>query len=99
MGAHSIPQSGTVDVTVYRDVTLTLEERGYLKEMLHTYKRMFAEQMTSLKFSNTTDMQKREFFRKHQLSIGDNILEKIIESDRLETGTRPPSQGVFSSII
>lgn len=81
MGAHSIPHSETVDVTLYRDVTLTLEERGYLKEMLHTYKRMFAEQMTSLKFSNTTDMQKREFFRKHQLSIGDNLLKKIIESD------------------
>lgn len=84
MGAHSLPadtSDALATLTAPRDVTLTLEERGYLKEMLHTYRSMFAEQMTALKFNNTTDMQKREVFREKQLFYGECIMKKLVLAD------------------
>ena len=73
MGAHSLPADTSDAFTTLsspRDITLTLEERGYLKEMLHTYKSMFAEQMVALKYNNSTDMQKREVFVRSNYSMG-----------------------------
>jgi hypothetical protein len=84
MGAHSLP-TDTADafatLSAPRDITFTLEERGYLKEMLHTYKSMFAEQMVALKFNNSTDMQKREVFREKQLFYADCIMKKLVLAD------------------
>lgn len=80
MGAHSIPQP-TEDMIRSRDISLTLEERGHLKEMIRTYRTMFSEQMVALKFSESTDMQKREVFRIVQLQYSDSILNKLISAD------------------
>ncbi len=78
MGAHSIPQTEyKIDLQQPRDVSLTLEERGYLREMLTTYRNMFAEQMVALKYNNSTDMQKREAFREKQLSYADSLMNKL----------------------
>ena len=59
MGAHSNPSlhthASTIDMTDYKDVVLNRDERGYLKEMLHTYRHMFAEVMTAQKFNNCND--------------------------------------------
>ena len=84
MGAHSLPADTSDAFTTLsspRDITLTLEERGYLKEMLHTYKSMFAEQMVALKYNNSTDMQKREVFREKQLFYGECIMNKLVLAD------------------
>lgn len=84
MGAHSLPADTSeafATLSAPRDITLTLEERGYLKEMLHTYKRMFAEQMVAMKFNNSTDMQKREVFREKQLFYAQCIMNKLVLSD------------------
>lgn len=80
MGAHSIPQP-TEDMIRSRDISLTLQERGHLKEMIRTYRTMFSEQMVALKFSGSTDMQKREVFRTLQLQYSDSILNKLISAD------------------
>lgn len=80
MGAHSIPQP-TEDMMQCREISLTLEERGHLKEMIRTYRTMFSEQMVALKFSASTDMQKREVFRTVQLRYSDSILNKLISAD------------------
>lgn len=79
MGAHSIPRHDKVDLIQMRDIPLTLEERGYLKEMIQTYRNMFSEQMVALKYNNTTDMQKREAFRERQLQYADTILTKLVK--------------------
>jgi hypothetical protein len=42
---------------------------------------MFSEQMVALKFSESTDMQKREVFRTVQLRYSDSILNKLISAD------------------
>lgn len=84
MGAHSLPADTSevfATLSCPRDITLTLEERGYLKEMLHTYKRMFAEQMVAMKYNNSTDMQKREVFREKQLFYGECIMNKLVLAD------------------
>tara|TARA_B100002019_G_scaffold196665_1_gene170305 strand:- start:2454 stop:2714 length:261 start_codon:yes stop_codon:yes gene_type:complete len=84
MGAHSIPvdtSEAFSTLSAPRDITFTLEERGYLKEMLHTYKSMFAEQMVAMKFNNSTDMQKREVFREKQLFYAQCIMEKLLLAD------------------
>jgi hypothetical protein len=84
MGAHSIPTDTSeafATLSSPRDVTLTLEERGYLKEMLRTYKNMFAEQMVAMKYNNTTDMQKLQVFREKQLFYSDCILQKLVLAD------------------
>lgn len=81
MGAHSLPSNHTVDCNVFRDISTTLEERGYLKEMILTYKHMFAEQMTQLKFNQSTDNTKRHQYRQRQQQIADSLLEKIRKSE------------------
>lgn len=84
MGAHSIPnfdRDPVFDLNKARDVSLTLEERGYLKEMILTYKNMFSEQMTSMKFGRSTDMQKAEAYREKQLFYASCIMEKLKLAD------------------
>lgn len=84
MGAHSIPnfdRDPVYDLNKPRDVSLTLEERGYLKEMILTYKNMFSEQMTSMKFGRSTDMQKAEAYRGKRLFYAACILEKLTLAD------------------
>lgn len=84
MGAHSIPnfdRDPVFDLNKPRDVSLTLEERGYLKEMILTYKNMFSEQMTSMKFGRSTDMQKAEAYRERQIFYATCIMEKLKLAD------------------
>ena len=86
MGAHSNPSlhsnASTIDMTDYRDLVLNRDERGYLKEMLHTYRHMFAEVMTAQKFNNCSDMTKRQQFHEMQKNLGSVILEKIRNVER-----------------
>tara|TARA_B100001113_G_scaffold69510_1_gene53809 strand:- start:9968 stop:10228 length:261 start_codon:yes stop_codon:yes gene_type:complete len=86
MGAHSNPslhtQNSTVDLTDHRDLVLSRDERGYLKEMLHTYRHMFAEVMTAQKFNTCSDMVKRQQFHELQKNLGSGILEKIRNVER-----------------
>lgn len=87
MGAHSSPTlhettTKGVDLTDYRDLVLNRDERGYLKEMLHTYRHMFAEVMTAQKFNSCTDTTKRQQFHELQKNLGSGILEKIRNVER-----------------
>ena len=86
MGAHSNPSlhsnASTIAMTDYRDLVLNRDERGYLKEMLHTYRHMFAEVMTAQKFNNCSDMTKRQQFHELQKNLGSVILEKIRNVER-----------------
>ncbi len=84
MGAHSSPslhQNPSTNMIDSREVSLTRDERGYLKELLRTYKFMFAEQMTAQRFSMTTDMQKRQQYMDLQQSYAEHILTKLLASE------------------
>ncbi len=83
MGAHSTPvleysNPHIVDAT---EVSLTRDERGYLKELLRTYKHMFAEVMTAEKFNNCSDHVKREQFAVLQRTHAETIFEKLVVSE------------------
>lgn len=85
MGAHSnssLHKGSTMDLTDYRDLVLSRDERGYLKEMLHTYRHMFAEVMTAQKFNACSDMTKRQQFHELQKNLGSGILDKIRNVER-----------------
>ena len=85
MGAHSnssLHKGSTMDLTDYRDLVLSRDERGYLKEMLHTYRHMFAEVMTAQKFNACSDMTKRQQFHELQRNLGSGILDKIRNVER-----------------
>ena len=86
MGAHSNPSlhthAATIDMTDYKDVVLNRDERGYLKEMLHTYRHMFAEVMTAQTFNNCNDMVKRQQLHELQKNLGSAILDKICNVER-----------------
>ena len=86
MGAHSSPTlhttTSTIDMTDYRDLVLNRDERGYLKEMLHTYRHMFAEVMTAQKFNSCNDMVKRQQYHELQKNLASGILNKIRDVER-----------------
>ena len=85
MGAHSnssLHKGSTMDLTDYRDLVLSRDERGYLKEMLHTYRHIFAEVMTAQKFNACSDMTKRQQFHELQKNLGSGILDKIRNVER-----------------
>ena len=85
MGAHSnssLHKGSTMDLTDYRDLVLSRDERGYLKEMLHTYRHMFAEVMTAQKFNTCNDMVKRQQYHELQKNLASGILEKIRNVER-----------------
>jgi len=85
MGAHSnssLHKGSTMDLTDYRDLVLSRDERVYLKEMLHTYRHMFAEVMTAQKFNACSDMTKRQQFHELQKNLGSGILDKIRNVER-----------------
>ena len=85
MGAHSnssLHKGSTMDLTDYRDLVLSRDERGYLKEMLHTYRHMFAEVMTAQKFNACSDMTKRQQFHELQKNLGSGILDMIRNVER-----------------
>tara|TARA_B100000287_G_scaffold424411_1_gene469004 strand:+ start:10076 stop:10333 length:258 start_codon:yes stop_codon:yes gene_type:complete len=83
MGAHSSPviNQQTVDLIDSRELSLTREERGYLKELIRTYKHMFAEQMVAEKFAMCTDAMKRQMFHQKQKDLGETCLTKILASE------------------
>jgi len=83
MGAHSSPALHTPPVHVIdsSDVSLTRDERGYLKELLRTYKHMFAEVMTAEKYNNCSDHVKREQYQSLQKAHADSILRKLVVSE------------------
>jgi len=83
MGAHSSPALHTPPVHVIdsSDVSLTRDERGYLKELLRTYKHMFAEVMTAEKYNNCSDHVKREQYQSLQKAYADSIMNKLVVSE------------------
>ena len=83
MGAHSSPALHTPPVHVIdsSDVSLTRDERGYRKELLRTYKHMFAEVMTAEKYNNCSDHVKREQYQSLQKAYADSIMNKLVVSE------------------
>ena len=84
MGAHSSPALHTPPVHVIdsSDVSLTRDERGYLKELLRTYKHMFAEVMTAEKYNNCSDHVKSEQYQSLQKAYADSIMNKLVVSEQ-----------------